>query len=341
MKLEECMSLFDNEFLSESMYENLSVIESCYEALSEGVDDQRVITTATTYTYSVIVEFIDSVKTTLVKLCSMILSVLNDYMLNHARYIDKYREILKDRVSKLKEPFTYSYYEYPVPKDYPYIISASNNIEPDIVKLQEKIRTENLVGEQVSNSVDNVLRHFGSITLGEQIDPFDLKQSVTEIVTRKVRGDITVIMLTAKDIDNFIKNFQQYKQHSDEIKRTRASIEKEYILLKKTYEKAIKAPMEVRSITRMELAMDPKLASFKIQEQNRFASIQMEMTRLFTGFIDIYHTAFNIKLKIIQERIDMNKSIIHELLMRTGLLAAVHTKNPDKNRKPYEYKPKI
>ena len=333
-------ALYDPLYLTEDSYEKLSVIESCHQAMLEDVNDTRVISTATAYTYSMVMEFLDSVKARLFKLCSFVLSLLNSYILNNARYLDKYREILKERIKKLPEPFSFSYYEYPFPKDYPVVIPGTNGIDQEIKQIQEKIQKESWVGEKVAISVDAMLKKFGRDTVGEDVDVYDLKASVTEIVTRKCRGELQVHILTESDIDAFIKDFQSYKPYADDIKRTKTNIEKDYILLKKTYERAIKMPEEIKDITRLEIARDPELASFKAQEQNRFAEINLQMTRLFTGFIKIYDTAFDTKLQLLQERIATNKAVINQLLVNAGIMSAVNTKTPDQRKKPYKYEPK-
>ena len=333
-------SFYDPMYLTEESYDKLSVIESCHQAMLEAVDDTRVISTATTYTYSMVMEFLDSVKARLFKLCSFVLSLLNSYILNNARYLDKYREILKDRVKKLPEPFSFSYYEYPLPKDYPVVIPGNNGIDQEIQQIQEKIRKDGWVGEQVATSVDQMLKKFGRDTVGSEIDVYDIKASVTEVVTRHCRGELQVRILTEKDIDAFIKDFQSYKPYADDIKRIKSNVEKDYILLKKTYERAIRIPEEIKGITNLELARDPELASFKAQEQNRFAEINLQITRLFTGFIKIYDTAFDTKLQVLQERIATNKAVINQLLVSAGIMSAVNTKTPDQRKKPYKYEPK-
>lgn len=333
-------SMIESVYITDSTYEKLSVLESCHLALLEGIDDQRVVSTANAYTHSLVIEFLDSVKQKLFKLCSTVLSLLNSYILNSARYLDKYREFLKAQIPKLKEPFSYSYYEYPLEKDYPVIIPGNGGIiENEIKRMQERIRNDEWTSTQVANAVDNMIRKFSHDAIGSEVDVYDLKQSVTEIVTNRCRGNAIVNFLTEKDIDKFVKDLQSYRPMADEIKKTRTNIDKDYQLLKKTYERAIKVPLDVKSITRLDMVRDPELASFKANEQVRFADINVQMTRLFTSFIKIYDISFDTKLQILQERIEINKNIIKELLLNTGIAGAVNTKSPDVKKVPYKYEP--
>lgn len=333
-------SLFDESVFSENSYAKLAVLEECQTAFNEGIFDSRVVSTATSYTYSMVMELLENVKEKLLKLASTVLSLLNNYILNSAKYIDKYREILKDKVASLEDPFVYSYYKYPDNKDYPVLINASS-IEGDIKKLQDAIQAGKWNSERVETSVNHMLIDFADKTISGSIDPYNIKRSVSEIVTKRVRGDIDVRVLSKEDIDQFITDFKTYKPHMDDIKRTKTAIEKEYKLLRQTYAKAIEVPIEIKGITNMQMIYDPDAAAMKAREQNRFADINVQMTRLFTGFIDIYNTSFNTKLNLIKDRIDINRHVIHELLLRTGLVAALNTKNPDKNKKPFKYEPSI
>ena len=333
--------IFNESYLTPESYDKLEVIEACHDAILEGVFDNRVVKTASTYTYSMIIELLNNVKEKLLKLCSVVLSYLNNYILNSAKLIDKYREVLKDKVSKLKELFSYSYYEYPDAKGYPDVLRATDWTESHIRKLQDTIRKNNWTSDEVHNSVDAILREFSSKALGREVDVYDIENSTKKIVLDNVQGKLVVKFLTYDDIDSFIALFKTYRPLMDEIKRTKTAVEKDYNALKVAYEKAIKMPAETKGISNLEMAYDPEKAAFKAHEAQRFADIKIEMTRMFNGFITIYNKAFETKLDCIKERVDRNKVIIHELLMRTGLVAALNTKNPDKNKKPFEWTPKV
>lgn len=334
-------SLFDLDFLSETSCDNLAVLEEYAEALNEGVFDNRVITMGKTYTYSMVIEFLDNVKEKLLKLCSTVLSYLNNYILNSAKLIDKYREILKDRLKDLDEPFTFSYYKYPKEKDYPSIIPSNGWVESEVRKLQSTIKKDGWTTERVENAINKLLEEFADRTVHGPIDPYNIKDTTASIIYRKLRGDIDIRILTADELDKMIDEFKTYKPYIDEIKRTKSSVEKDYTALKKAYSNAVKIDPETKDITNLQMIYDPDLATFKANEQVRFGDINIQMTRLFTGFIDIYNTAFTTKLNIIRERVDINRHVIQELIQRTGIFAALNTKNPDRYKKPYKYEPNI
>lgn len=335
------MICLNEDFYNESVYNQLYVIDYCYEALDEGIFDSRVIDTALTYTYSSILEILENVKEYLLQLCSTVLSALNNYILNTAKYVERYREILKERVRVLKEPFIYDYYEYKF-TDYPNIVKASaGDITRRIESLQSDITTKSYTEAQIEDSVDNTLRWFTKLVLGVSADPDNLKNSVTEIVSIEIRGQKQYKGIDESTIDKFVTNIASYRDRSAIIKKTKTMIVKEYEALKSAYRNAIKTPDEVKKIDRYKAASDPGWYAFMISEQSRFKQINIQMNRLFNGFITVYESALNTKLNILKEQVDRDREILTELLTRTQLIPLINTKRIEKNRKPFEYEKKL
>lgn len=335
------MICLNEDFYNESVYNQLDVIDCCYEALDEGIFDSRIIDTALTYTYSSILEILENAKEYLLQLCSTVLSALNNYILNTAKYVERYREILKERVRALKEPFIYDYYEYKF-TDYPNIVKASaGDITRRIESLQSDITTKSYTEAQIEDSVDNTLRWFTKLVLGVSADPDNLKNSVTEIVSIEIRGQKQYKGIDESTIDKFVTNIASYKDRSAIIKKTKTMIVKEYEALKSAYRNAIKTPDEVKKIDRYKAASDPGWYAFMISEQSRFKQINIQMNRLFNGFITVYESALNTKLNILKEQVDRDREILTELLTRTQLIPLINTKRLEKNRKPFEYEKKL
>lgn len=333
--------MFDTRYFSETSYTSLAIIESCRLALDEGADDIRVIDTASSYTYSLVMEILENVKEKLLKLCSTVLSLLNNYILNNAKLVERYQEFLKSRLDKLNKPFTYVYFEYPDTKNYPIVLQSSSGIESDVKKLQDAIIEQSWASDKVYNAVDNMLSDFASKTIGEDIDPSTLKDSVRKAVSNKIKGKQITKNLTKDDINNFITEIKQYKPHLDDIKRTKKNIITDYELLKRAYKRAVQMPSEYKTIDRFQSIYDPDKAAFENHERARFFDINTQMTRMFNGFISIYDVAFDTKLKCLQERVELNRAIILELMITTGATAALNTKNTDRNGKPFKYEPVI
>ena len=339
-----CYSVYpDERYYSPKTYENLAILESCDQVLLEEGFDTRVIDMVLSYTQSTTLEILENVKEGLLQLCSMVLSALNNFIINNAKYVDRYREFLKDRVTKLDPPFIYEAYEYKLVKDYPRVVKSTVEVESKIVELQGKIRTDKWTDAQVALSVDHMLEWFSDRVLGEECDPDDPKNSVRKIVTQKIRGEREPKGLDARNIDKFIDEIKMYRDHMNDIKKTKSNIIADYNMLKKVYAKAITPPPEVQEYSKNKLAVtyDPEYASFIVHEKGRFMDINTQMSRLFNGFIAIYEAAFDTKLKLLKERVDSNREILAELLKRTQLTALINAKQSPNDRKPFKYEPKI
>lgn len=340
-----CYSVYpDEKYYSPQTYMSLSVIESCDQALSEGASDTRVIDTVLSYTQSTTLEILENVKEALLQLCSLVLSALNNFILNNAKYIDRYREFLKERVQKLDPPFIYEGYDYKIVKDYPHVVKSAVEVESKVIELQSHIRSDKWTDAQIMLSVDHILEWFSSRVLDEECDPDRIKPSVKEIVTRRIRGEkATPRGLDARNIDKFIDEIKLYRDHMNDIKKTKANILADYELLKWVYKKAIVPPPEVQNYQNNRLASiyDPEYVAFLIHEKDRFMDINTQMSRMLNGFIQIYEVAFDTKLNLLKERVDFNRTIITELLKRIQLTPLINAKRAEGNRKPFKNEPSI
>lgn len=318
-------------------YEKLDIVESCIDALGSGLGEARIISTATTYTHSMFYEILENVKETLLKLVQRVLSVLNNYYLNNVKLLEKYREVILDRLDKMKEPIKHETFEYPEVRDYPHAIRTTSGIEKDIIKLHDDIRSGNLTSEKVGSRIDKLLQFFGKEVLETAPDPFDLRSSTKKIVEKRVRGKPVTVTIDRQTLDKYIEQITTYKRDKDDIMRARKNLIDDYELLKKTYAGVTKNPTSIIT-NRIQAIADPDKEAFMANEYSRYAAIHVEMMRLFNGYIAIYQAAFDTKLQELQNKINDNKNTIVAIITQTGLFAALNTKSTDKN-KPIPYNP--
>lgn len=329
--------------LLESSYAKMAVIDSCYESINEDLGNQFVVSKASSYTQSMIFEILDNVKNSLVKLCQQVLSYLNNYILNTANLADKYRNLIIERYDKLEAPLMYKTYTYPKLKgnSYPNVIKSSTDLENQIREMQETIVSKHLTAEQSGELVDKMLVKFSKDVIGSPVSVFDLRQSAREIVYDHIRGRARAIRLDKGDLDEFITEIRTYKEMKDEIIRTRNDTIKYYEMLKRVYSGAMIEPLAKAEGLNIKSLRDPEAEDLKATDYQRFANINLQMTRLFNGYITIYSEAYNAKINVLKEKIDANRAIIVELLTRTGVFAAINTKSPSKTRKPYTFDPSL
>lgn len=320
-------------------YQKIDVIESCIDAIDEGVNDIRVISTATSYTHSMIFEILDNVKEGLLKLAQRVLSVLNNYHLNNVRLLGKYREAVIERLGKMKDPIIQETFEYPDTKDFPKALRSTGSVDKEVQKLIAEIQDPDKppAPEKVQNRVNQMLKSFGYEVLGLTPDPYHLKDSTAKIVRDKVRGKPVTVSIDRWTLEKYFEQISTYKRDKDDILRTRKNLVEDYELLKRSYSSATKDPNQLAT-NRLKTMVDPDKEAFLAHEYNRYANIHVEMMRLFNGYIAIYKSAFDTKLSELNDKINNNKNTIVEIITRTGLFASLNTKSP-MNDNPIPYNP--
>jgi len=328
------ISLDDSVFTANS-YSKLSVIDECYNSLINETGNNFVLSTMNAYTHSLVNEMLDNVKNVLLNLYQQVLSLLNNYILNNVKLVHKYTDLIKTRYEKLEDPMTYEYYEYPDSTDYPEIISSSF-IDNDINKLQRKIKDE---PNQAEGNINNAISVFSKQVLLKYADINDLKTSTTTIVTKMIKGKAITKVLTMNQLDKFLKEIDSYKKDKEDITKTKNAIIADYQALKHSYSNTFKYNI---NIDKMHSIVNREEAELEAHTATQFANINMQMIKMFNSFIIIYQTAFNTKLNLLTEKIELNRSIITALLYKTSIFTEVNTKNPKTMySKEYKYEPKL
>lgn len=333
--------LSDYLLLPES-YEKMAVIDSCYAAINEAAATNRIVDITDSYTFGMILEILEAAKNQLISIQEALLSYFNNYILNTANLADKYRDLIIERLGKLRSPIIYRTYSYHklFDKSYPALIKATNtDLVSSIEEFQNHILDESLNADQQGEIIDHMLEDFAYRVIETPVDPTDLKSSVDKAVRDVLRGREQIRTLDSKSLSKFIDEIAMYKPTKDALARTKKAMLDDYATLKSTYTAAMKkkeaASVGIASIK------DPEFVRFNRAEADRFATINMNMTRLFNGYITIYREVFDTKMEVLREKIDSNRAIIIKLLTETGLLAVVNSKNPSKERRPLAFDPKL
>ena len=328
-----------DDIMTVKSYENAAIIEAAIGSIRTGDFDSRVIATATTYTHTMFYEILENVKESLLKLIQRVLVALNNYFLNNVKLVEKYRDVIVSSLEKSHITIKHETYEYPEAKDYPVPIKSTISAEKDIIRLHEAITKEAITSEKVSLRIDKLLQSFGKEVLDESPDPYDLKASTEKIVRKRIRGKKVTIGVTANMLDRYLEQISTYKRDKDDILRVKKNVLDDYEALKRTYASVTKKPDNVIR-TKLLTVVDPEKEAFMAAEYSRYASIHVEMMRLFNGYITIYKTAFDTKLNELSAKINDNRNTINEVITRVGFFAALNTKSTMDQKKPIPYMPK-
>lgn len=335
---------FNPEFISESSYPNLFIIESCYDSICEGAFDTRTVSISERYSRSIIFEVLDNIKEALLQFVQKLLYTLTQTFVNYNKVFLRYREAVLDRFYSLTEPLIYETYEYPKSGyKYPNMIHTNGDIEKAVVKLQDDIISGKLTAEKVAYRVDTMINSFGKEVTDFPIDPLEIGESVKRNITNQYRGKMITTQLDKDSLAKFMEDLNRYKADKDDLMYLKKTIIEEYTLLKDTYKKVTSDPIKMTN-NYLRNMTDPEKEALEAHEYQRFANISMEMSRLFNGYITVYQTAFNTKLNLFNERIDHERAMIVEVLSRTGVFTTLNTKRTTtttgKIDKPIPYKPK-
>lgn len=327
----DCFS--NKSLLSETSIYTKQVIETCYDCIDEGVNDITLLKTSSTYTQSLVLEILENVKETLLKVYQNVLSALNNYFLNTAVLADKYRKIIIDRYYKLDHKIIYKTYEYTnlfkLPKD----VRSTFDVEKDAQDIVNMGLSSSYDNNKVSEKVDKYIQNFAKSVLGATVNLYDIKQSARDVSESLMRGREVNKTLTEADLDTFIDEIKRYRELKDEINSTKIQIIKYYNTLKSSFTSAFKlVPSD--NIGVLQRAQDPEGSEVLDKQFQQYSQANIQLTRLFDSYINIYNAAFGAKLSLLQEKVQNNRDTLVELMTQTSVFAAVHAKHPDRNRTP-------
>lgn len=326
---------------TESIYQKLSVVESGVLAISESITDSYVVNTTLSYTHSAMLEALDNVKNLLLELASRVLSVINNYCLNSTKLFDKYRELIMDRVDKSNLVITHDTFTYPDlgNKSYPKELKATVAAGSEILSLQNRLETDPyLDADRVGQEVDHLILNFAEEVIGGVPDLDFLQSSVRDIVLEHVRGDPIRMVVNTKTLKDVFHAINNYKRDRDDIKRTRKAIIANYTALRNLQSRAMSDPMKFIE-PKLASVADPDRAAFIAKEKSSYASIHMELMRLFNTYILIYRVAFKTKLDELNNKVNDYRNLLNDILTRTGLLAALNTKSTEYGEDTIPYSP--
>lgn len=331
----------EEAYLLPESYSKIEVINSCNQAINEGVASDSIISIATNYTFSLVAEMLDNVKEALLTIYTKLLSYFNNYILNSVNLASKYRELIIDRYKMLKKSVIFKTYEYTklYDKNYPNLKMDVTKLETQISEFQDSVIYSNLDSDDVESWIDKMLLEFGSNVLDISVDIDELKSSVKSGTRQMIQGREIIKNLQPDDLSKFIDEICGYKKLKDSIIRTKKEILSEYERLKSVYMKTMKKK-DALSVS-IDSIYNHEYSRFKTFDSMRFANINMGMTRLFNGFITIYSESFNTKLACLQEKVDQNRDVIVRMMSETSIFAAANPKNPARNRAPQKIGTKL
>ena len=331
-------TLIPDSIIDENIYLYMDTLQSCYDAIDEGVIDPSIVDIARNNSTSMVLSYLDRSLYLLDKYYESFTAYLNNFILNYAKLAEKYKSVIIDMYSKINEPIIYNTYSYPKQKDkyprnlnintkwYQFMSDAKTFATDDETEKQE-------VDIYFNVKVDNALQEFTQSYLGKKLDVHKLEEETRSYTNTTLKGPTRTIGLTINNISDIINNIvENAKNTLKELKSVKAAYTKDHKTLQKFV--TIHENKPIPFTKTLAMITKPQQYAFEKEELNRFSTINMEVNRLTTGFVTVYSTAFSTKLTIMKERIDIDRAILVSLLQTAGTLAAINNKIATKQSQP-------
>ena len=335
------MNVFEfipEHLIDENIYVQMDMIQTCYDALDEGVVDQNLVTITRNNTLSLALSFLDTSYKKLCEIYDIFTSHLNNYILNYAKLAEKYKSLITDMYSKINEPITYNTFTYPKLKEQlPKPISNNANWYNFIREAQlfgtDDANEQKDVSVYFNVKVDNMLQEFTRDTLGQKLDTKKLTEETKTLINVKMKGPTKTIGITQRNVGSLIDGFTTTaKEVQKEIKATKTCFAKDYKTLQELL--SLYQKKKVPVVTSISMIRDPEKYDFELQEMKRFSNINMEMSRLYTGLVSVYNVSYTKKYEVLRERVELDRVVLVALLQAAGSFAAINNKTATKQSQP-------
>ncbi|MDE6040430.1 MAG: hypothetical protein K2F99_02530, partial [Muribaculaceae bacterium] len=219
------------------MYHDIDILESGFGALREGVENVYVDKTTYSYVKAIVIDLLNNVRNRLLEMVQKLLSFINTLYTNNINLLDKYQDILLERMSKLDQPIVHKTCAYPPCKGYPTIVHAST-IDKATSGLMKAVAQGTITPGRMGMETDKLLRDFGTTVTKEVINVNDLVGSVTKAVEKHVKGKPRIVTVDADTLKNYIATIKHYKEDVAEVRELKKSIDEEYRALRDAHVRA-------------------------------------------------------------------------------------------------------
>lgn len=308
--------------LSEAALYGVEVIQECYCAIDEGVEDESVLMIAQKYTKSLLTYVLDIAQQVLNKLVSSMIKSYHNYMINGIRVAKKFKELVIQKMQKL-DPISYQYYTYPGLYEYPVSIKQTVVSTRDIIDVMKTVKENEGPGTTtVEEFIDSKIKDFSKGVLGRPINPTNVTSCTTEVATRVIRGTRITRTVSSANIVQFYKDLENTIKEKKSVYAIRNEINEWYRMLQKEINMIYKDADGKKST----IGTNPnfRLASMSMRNMDGVVTrIEMQRNRLLSSYIQIYRAAFTAKINIIKEKIDIDAGVIETICRKSSVFATL------------------
>ena len=239
--LNECQ--IPEVLFTDSVCDKLETIAVCLEAVGDDTADTRTITVANRYSDSMVLEVITASRAVLLNTYDTLLSKLNSFNLNYFKILEKYQEVLYNKIRSQNLSIPRDTYSYPI-KEYPNDVRSVRVLDFDMHNFIAKMKNKDYKKSDASSDVTDMIKKFGEQMIGKKPDMNDIIGSVKKKVTSELRGSQVKTPINEKNFNLYVNSFHTYKELLTDLKRARANIDEYYEKIIHAYQTVTRAISE-------------------------------------------------------------------------------------------------
>lgn len=336
--------------IDDKVFKAMDILESCYAAIDEGINDRTLVDIARNNATSMILGTLDRSLVILNTAHDSLTAYINNYILNYAKLVEKYRSTIIQMYERITKPIIYRTFQYPFIKGYyPVAVNLDPHKYPNLMGLpadwsnfithakdfasdNEYEREEVRVYFPIQ--VDKIIEEYSKDTIGDKVRPNNIEADTKLIVQSKLRGSPKTVALTQRNLNDIINSIiAESKEMLKDVKATKPAFTKDNKTLHTLIERY---PNNGKVSIRQSIKMlkYPDEYQEERAELYRFSDINLELNRLFSGLVSMYTNTYATKMQVIRERIDTSREVLVGLLQAAGAFSAINNKTAARNSKP-------
>lgn len=325
------------ESYTESVYEYITTLETCYQAMDEGVNDTFIINTAKSNSSLMVLELLDQAVRVIQNMIQRFIILMNNYILNNVSIIIKYRNVIVEYFKRIHDPIILHTYTYAKlgDMDYPHVIPTTT-VQGKIKSIQAKMMNDpEYTREEASYDMDSIMLDFTDHVIEVPLYIRQLDTRVKEEVRKHCLGQSRLIKLTEKGVNDLLDEMIAYKSWKTDIQKLKKRTLDEYKKLKSMYLDITTQNIQTKT-KEMGYENIQDLQKFNALEYNRFSGYYQTMNELLTGLVYVYQTSYTEKLAIMRAKINYNMEVISGIISVAGLFPSLNNKR-SKGKKAVDF----
>lgn len=272
--------------------------------------------------YDFVSMVLDKVKDALLMLYEKLVMFVNKYIVNSARLVEKYKEMIVDRYEKYKDNLkhiTVTRFSYDKVKTHPKVFKVD---ESEMEKLFETLEQNMSRGISYNSTrlVYSKTRDICSkITDCPSLNIDNELSFITKDYSDFIRGPVITETITSKNLISYINNILKYSELKKDVYHIKTDVIDYYKKLKKMFSNRnaknfYKNIDTVSNISSTGSRNEAEVLAILSANRDMYLEMKSSIEYMFDTIIKVYNAAFNAKMNVMHEYIEKMSYIIAEIM---------------------------